>query len=335
MTARERPLVGVTMGDPGGIGSEIIVKAAAQVTDDADLVVVGDADVVRHAVAQCGSDLTVEAVDTVADVRADPSTLSVLDLDNVASLAHGEIDESYGRAALEYIERAIELAIAGDIDAIATAPIHKQATARAGSEFAGHTGMLAAYTETDNYSMMLIEGGLRVTHVSTHVPLREACDLVTMENVLDTITVTAQGLRDLGIDEPTIAVAGLNPHAGESGLLGTEDDDAIEPAVEQACEAGIDAEGPIPPDTVYVKAAAGDYDCVVSMYHDQGHIPVKMLGFDSTDTVSGVNMTVGLPIIRTSVDHGTAFDIAGQGIASESSMVDAIRTAARVAVERA
>ncbi|CQR48670.1 MULTISPECIES: 4-hydroxythreonine-4-phosphate dehydrogenase PdxA [Haloferax] len=335
MTARERPLVGVTMGDPGGIGSEIIVKAAPQVTDDADLVVIGDADVVRDAVAQCESDLTVEGVDTVADVRVDPSTLSVLDLDNVASLAHGEIDEAYGRASLEYIERAIELAIEGDIDAIATAPIHKQATARAGSEFAGHTGMLAAYTETDNYSMMLIEGGLRVTHVSTHVPLREACDLVTTENVLDTITVTAQGLHDLGIDDPTIAVAGLNPHAGEGGLLGTEDDDAIEPAVEQACEAGIDAEGPIPPDTVYVKAAAGDYDCVVSMYHDQGHIPIKMLGFDSTDTVSGVNMTVGLPIIRTSVDHGTAFDIAGQGIASESSMVDAIRTAARVAVERA
>ncbi|MFC7131133.1 4-hydroxythreonine-4-phosphate dehydrogenase PdxA [Haloferax chudinovii] len=335
MTGAERPLVGVTMGDPGGIGSEIIVKAAPQVTDDADVVVIGDADAVRHAVAQCGSDLTVEAVDTVADVRSDPSTLSVLDLDNVASLAHGEIDEAYGRASLGYIERAIELAIAGDIDAIATAPIHKQATARAGSEFAGHTGMLAAYTETDNYSMMLIEGGLRVTHVSTHVPLREACDLVTTENVLDTITVTDQGLHDLGIDDPTIAVAGLNPHAGEGGLLGTEDDDAIEPAVEQARAAGIDAEGPIPPDTVYVKAAAGDYDCVVSMYHDQGHIPIKMLGFDSTDTVSGVNMTVGLPIIRTSVDHGTAFDIAGQGIASESSMVDAIRTAAHVAVERA
>lgn len=158
---------------------------------------------------------------------------------------------------------------------------------------------------------------------------------MTTENVLDTIAVTNQGLHDLGIDDPTIAVAGLNPHAGEGGLLGTEDDDAIEPAVEQAREAGIDAEGPIPPDTVYVKAAAGAYDCVVSMYHDQGHIPIKMLGFDSTDTVSGVNMTVGLPIIRTSVDHGTAFDIAGQGIASESSMVDAIRTAARVAIERA
>ncbi|MBS8119267.1 4-hydroxythreonine-4-phosphate dehydrogenase PdxA [Haloferax volcanii] len=335
MTAVKRPLVGVTMGDPGGIGSEIIVEAAPEVTEDASLVVIGDADVIRHAVDQCDSDLSVEAVESVADVRSDPSTLFVLDLDNVASLTYGEIDEAYGRASLEYIERAIELAIVGDIDAIATAPIHKQATAQAGSEFAGHTGMLAAYTETDNYSMMLIEGGLRVTHVSTHVPLREACDLVTTENVLDTITVTNQGLHDLGIDDPTIAVAGLNPHAGEGGLLGTEDDDAIEPAVEQAREAGIDAEGPIPPDTVYVKAAAGAYDCVVSMYHDQGHIPIKMLGFDSTDTVSGVNMTVGLPIIRTSVDHGTAFDIAGQGIASESSMVDAIRTAARVAIERA
>jgi 4-hydroxythreonine-4-phosphate dehydrogenase len=335
MPSAETPIVGVTMGDPGGIGSEIIVEAAPQVVGDATVMVLGDADVLRAAVDRSSIDLTVETVDGVDDLYPDESTLFVLDLDNIEDLTYGEIDEAYGRASLEYIKRAIELALAGDIDAIATAPIHKQATARAGSEYTGHTDMLADYTDTENYSMMLIESGLRVTHVSTHVSLREACDLVTTENVYDTITVTDEGLRDLGLDNPTIAVAGLNPHAGEGGLLGHEDDDAIEPAVERAREDGIDAVGPVSPDTVYVKATGGVYDCVVSMYHDQGHIPIKMLGFESTDAVSGVNMTVGLPIIRTSVDHGTAFDIAGEGIASESSMVDAIRTAARVATERA
>lgn len=334
MTTLEKPLVGVTMGDPGGIGPEIIVKAAPQLVEDVILLVVGDADVIRIAVEYCDSDLDVESVESPEEIRIDSDTLLVLDLDNVSSLAHGEINEAYGRASLDYIDRAIELALAGDIDAIATAPIHKQATALAGSKYTGHTDMLADYTDTDSYSMMLIESRLRVTHVSTHVPLREACDLVSTENVLETITVTAEGLQNLGIEEPRIAVAGLNPHAGEGGLLGDEDDGKIEPAVKRAQEQDIDAVGPIPPDTVYVRASGGEFDCVVSMYHDQGHIPIKMLGFESGNEVSGVNMTVGLPIIRTSVDHGTAFDIAGDGIASESSMVDAIQTASRVARER-
>lgn len=331
MLSERKPLIGTTMGDPAGIGSEIIVKAYPSLTDVARMVVIGDADVMQRAVASVDADSHIEPIDDVSEMPTDESTIPVLDLDNIDDVAYGEIKEAYGEASLDYVERAIELAIDGAIDGIATAPIHKQATALAGSEYAGHTGMLADYTDTDAYSMMLIENGLRVTHVSTHVSLREACDLVTTENVLETIEVTEDGLSQLGLDDPTIAVAGLNPHAGEDGLLGDEDAEKIVPAVERTRERGIDAVGPIPPDTVYVKAAAGDYDCVVSMYHDQGHIPIKMLGFDSTDAVSGVNITVGLPIIRTSVDHGTAFDIAGDGIASESSMIDAVEVAAQVA----
>ncbi|WP_394337268.1 4-hydroxythreonine-4-phosphate dehydrogenase PdxA [Halegenticoccus soli] len=327
----DKPLVGITMGDPAGIGAEVIAKAYPEAREHARLVVVGDADAMRGAVDVCGSDLEVRPISAVSEATDDPGALSVLDLDNVSEVAYGELREEYGRASLAYVERAIRLAQAGEIDAIATAPINKQATRLAGSEYAGHTGMLAAHTGTENYSMMLIEDDLRVTHVSTHVPLREACDLVTEERVLDTIRVTDEALRDLGVDEPTIAVAGLNPHAGDGGLLGDEDDDEIAPAVERAREEGIDARGPDSPDTVYVQAAQGAADCVVSMYHDQGHIPIKMLGFDGGAGVSGVNMTIGLPIVRTSVDHGTAFDIAGEGVASAASMVDAVRVAAEVA----
>jgi 4-hydroxythreonine-4-phosphate dehydrogenase len=197
----------------------------------------------------------------------------------------------------------------------------------AGSEYAGHTGMLADYTNTEEYSMMLVEDGLRVTHVSTHIPLRDACSLL-IEDVESTIRVTNEALCQLGFDKPTIAVAGLNPHASDGGLLGDEEAETIEPAVERMAENGIDVTGPYPPDTVYVRAAAGEFDCVVSMYHDQGHIPIKMLGFSGgNDAVSGVNVTIGLPIIRTSVDHGTAFDIASEGVASEQSMLDAVAVA--------
>ncbi|SFG85742.1 4-hydroxythreonine-4-phosphate dehydrogenase [Halopelagius inordinatus] len=323
-----KPLVAVTMGDPAGVGAEVAVDAYRDATEFARVVVVGDADAIRTAVQVCDASLDVRTVDSVGDVDDDPSTLSVLDLDNVDELVHGELRAEYGEASLEYVERAIELAVAGEVDAIATAPINKQATRMAGSDHAGHTGLLAERTDTENYSMMLIEEDLRVTHVSTHVPLRDACNLVTTENVLDTIRVTDDALRELGLDSPRVAVAGLNPHAGDGGLLGDEDEAEIAPAVERAREEGIDADGPLSPDTVYVRAARGDFDCVVSMYHDQGHIPLKMLGFDGSGGVSGVNMTVGLPIVRTSVDHGTAFDIAGEGIASEASMVDAIRVAA-------
>ncbi|AUV80367.1 4-hydroxythreonine-4-phosphate dehydrogenase PdxA [Salinigranum rubrum] len=331
-----KPLVAVTMGDPAGIGAEVAVKAYRDAVAFARIVVVGDADVVRRAVETCGVSLDVRVVadGDLDGVDDDPDTLAVVDCDNVADLAYGDLRAEYGAASLEYVERAIDLAVAGDVDAIATAPINKQATRLAGSDHAGHTGLLAERTGVENYSMMLIEEDLRVTHVSTHVPLREACDLVTTDRVLDTISVTDEALVELGVDEPRIAVAGLNPHAGDGGLLGEEDDAEIAPAVERARAEGIDAVGPMSPDTVYGSAARGEFDCVVSMYHDQGHIPLKMLGFDASGGVSGVNMTIGLPIVRTSVDHGTAFDIAGEGVASETSMVDAVRVAASVARDR-
>lgn len=331
MTDADSPIIAVTMGDPAGIGSEIIVTAYSQLLEEGNPIVVGDAAVMRSALDICDSDLDLEVVDTVADASFNPDAIPVLDLANVDDLEYGVVREDYGAASLEYIERAIELAIAETVDAITTAPINKQATRLAGSEYAGHTGMLADYTDTENYSMMLVEDDLVVTHVSTHVPLREACDLVTTKNVLDTIRVTDEGLHDLGISDPTIAVAGLNPHASDGGLLGDADDAEIRPAVEHAREEGIDARGPESPDTVYVQAARGNYDCVVSMYHDQGHIPIKTLGFSNNDAVSGVNVTIGLPIIRTSVDHGTAFDIAGEGIASETSLIDAVEIAAAMA----
>lgn len=334
MAERDKPLVGITMGDPAGIGAEVIVKAYPVARRFADPIVIGDADTMREAVAVCESDLAIHAIESVEDASWDADTIDVLDLDNVDELEYGTLRAEYGAASLAYIERTIQLAQDGAIDAMVTAPINKQATRMAGSDYAGHTGMLADYTDTEHYSMMLIEEDLRVTHVSTHVPLREACDLVTTDRVLATIRVTHDALVDLGVDGPRIAVAGLNPHASDGGLLGDEDLSEIAPAVERAREANIDARGPESPDTVYVQAARGDYDCVVSMYHDEGHIPIKMLGFQRGGEVSGVNMTIGLPIVRTSVDHGTAFDIAGQGVASAASMIDAVEVAAEVAAER-
>lgn len=325
------PVIGITMGDPAGIGPEVIAKAYPELRQISRPVVIGDASVIADAIEVVGSSLGVESVESVDDATFSAEAISVLDADNVDALVRGEVRKEYGAASLEYVEQAIELAKAGDIDAITTAPINKQATKLAGSTYAGHTGMLADYTDTENYAMMLVEDELRVTHVSTHVSLREACDLVTTENVLDTIRLTAEALRDLGVDSPSVGVAGLNPHASDGGLLGDEDAAEIEPGVEQAREEGIDATGPESPDTVYVRAAGGEFDCVVSMYHDQGHIPIKMLGFAGGSAVSGVNVTIGLPIIRTSVDHGTAFDIAGEGIASEQSLLDAVDVAVEMA----
>lgn len=328
------PTVGVTMGDPAGIGPEVIVKAYRQLLEFGRPIVIGDADVLAEAAAVCDIDLAIDRVKTVNDAQFSPDAIPVLNLDNVETLAPGEVRKEYGAASLEYIERAIELAQGGEIDGITTAPINKQATKQAGSTYAGHTGLLADRTDTTEYAMMLIESDLRVTHVSTHVPLREACEQVTMSSVLSTIRLTADALSNLGVEDPTVGVAGLNPHASDGGLLGDTEAVEIGPAVEEAQDNGIDAVGPESPDTVYVRAAQGEFDCVVSMYHDQGHIPIKMLGFSSGQAVSGVNVTVGLPIIRTSVDHGTAFDIAGTGVASEQSLLDAFDVAVEMACAR-
>jgi len=331
----ERPIVGVTMGDPAGIGPEVIALGYPDLFDHARTVVIGDADVLRAAVRICGVDLSVCAIEEVGAAGFEPGTIDVLDLGQVdaGTLERGVVREAYGAASLAYVERAIDLTQAGVIDAMTTAPINKQAIRAAGAEHAGHTGLLAERTGVEEYAMLLIEEPLRVAHVSTHVPLREACDLVTETRVLTTTRLLDGALRDLGVESPTVAVAGLNPHAGDGGLLGSEDDAEIAPAVERAREEGIDAVGPESPDTVFARAAGGDADGVVAMYHDQGHVAIKTLGFDSAG-VSGVNVTIGLPIVRTSVDHGTAFDIAGEGVASPASLIDAVRVAATLARNR-
>ncbi len=249
----------------------------------------------------------------------------------------GELSAAAGKAAFAYIEKAVSLALAGDVDAITTAPIHKEAINLAGYHYSGHTEILAALTATESVSMMLVCGQMRVAHVTTHVALEDVPSRITQPRVVKVIDLFHRALLDLGIDSPKIAVAGLNPHSGEGGLFGRQELDVIIPAVAAAVERGYDVEGPIPPDTVFVKMLAGHYDGVVAMYHDQGHIPVKLLGFtvdpDTGDfrSVEGVNVTLGLPIIRTSVDHGTAFDIAGTGKANEKSLVDAVLMAATMA----
>jgi 4-phospho-D-threonate 3-dehydrogenase / 4-phospho-D-erythronate 3-dehydrogenase len=328
------PIIGITMGDPAGVGPEIAVKGYQALAETVRPVVIGDADVIRQACEVCGSSLEVQAVTTVRDASFETDRIPVLNLANVTDLKRGVVREAYGEASLAYVRRAIELAQRKEVAGIVTAPINKQATKLAGSDHAGHTGLLAEATGTEDFAMMLIEDDLRVTHVSTHVPLREACDIVTEESVQRTIRVTDEALYELGVDSPQIAVAGLNPHASDGGLLGQTEADAIAPAIEKARGEGIEVFGPQSPDTVYVQAARGNADCVVSMYHDQGHIPIKMLGFADGGTVSGVNVTIGLPIIRTSVDHGTAFDIAGKGIASEQSLLDAVAVAREMATHR-
>lgn len=330
MSSRQ-PLLGVTMGDPAGIGSEIIVQSYPQVDDRANLVVLGDFGVMEAAVDDCDSDLDLNRIESVDEAAFADGTLDVVDFGNVADLQRGDLRAAYGAAALEYVEEGIELAMDGEIDAMVNAPMNKEAISMAGSEFNGHTDLLAARTSTDEYSMMLIQDQLVVTHVTVHVPLREAIDLVSTDAVLETIQVTEEGLKGIGVDEPSIAVAGLNPHAGE-GDLGEEDAAEIEPAVEQAQESGIDVTGPLSADNLFNQGAAGKYDGIVAMYHDQGHIPIYIHGMlDVPGAVSGVNMTIGLPIIRTSTIHGTGFDIAGKGIARPDSIVDAIEVAAQAA----
>jgi 4-hydroxythreonine-4-phosphate dehydrogenase len=260
--------------------------------------------------------------------------------EELAPIRFGEIAPEAGRFAYLAIERAVELAQAGRIDAIVTAPLNKEALNLAGHHYAGHTDMLAALTHTRSSVMLLAHGDMRVGHVTTHVALADVPKLLTPERLRRTIDLTHAAVRDLGIDAPRVAVAALNPHAGEGGLFGRQDIEITAPVVEQCRADGMDVTGPVPGDTVFVKLRGRQFDAVVAMYHDQGHIPVKLLGFDvdpATGTwraLSGVNITLGLPVIRTSVDHGTAFDIAGTGVANEESLIEAIDYAERLAARR-
>jgi 4-phospho-D-threonate 3-dehydrogenase / 4-phospho-D-erythronate 3-dehydrogenase len=337
-----RPLLAITMGDPGGIGPEVCAKALAleEIYAVCRPLVVGDAAIIKDAIRVCGLGLGVHAVHQPAQGRYRRGSIDVLDLHNMplARLRCGQVTPEQGRASFEYVVEAIELAQREVADATVTGPISKAAINAAGLHYAGHTEIYGDKTGTTDYAMMLVDGGFRVIHVSTHVSLRQACDAVRKQRVLKVIELAHRAVRRLTGGRARLAVAGLNPHCGEGGLFGAEEDEEIAPAVHAAKERGIDVEGPLPADTVFSKMKGGQYDAVVAMYHDQGHIPVKLLGFHYDgktgvwSSVAGVNVTLGLPIIRTSVDHGTAFDKAGEGKANAQSMVEAIKLAAVLAL---
>jgi 4-hydroxythreonine-4-phosphate dehydrogenase len=338
-----KPIIGITMGDAAGIGPEIIVKALNEdeVYEICKPLVLGDAKTMIHAVRQiCKFDhIDVRAVKNVKEARFEKGIIDVLDFDNInlSRLVHGRVNPMCGKASFEYVSKAIELALNGEIDAIATAPLHKEAMNLAGYHYAGHTEILADLTNSKDYAMLLVSEELKVIHVSTHISLREAIERVKKDRVLQVIKLADEAMRMLGFGKPRIVVAGLNPHAGEGGLFGKEEINEIRPAVEEARNLGYDVTGPLPPDTVFVRARGGSWDIVVAMYHDQGHIPLKLIGmqWDAKENkwkaVKGVNITVGLPIIRTSVDHGTAYGKAGKGFANHESMLEAIKYAAKMA----
>jgi len=334
------PIV-ITMGDAAGIGPEIIVKAleGKEFYRQTPLVVVGDAPTMKQAVAIAKSRGKIRAISGIDQAQDDPETINVLDLQNIdlPRLKHGQVDPMPGRAAVEYIQKAVALAQEGRAAAIVTGPIHKEAINKAGFHFSGHTELLAHLTGTKDYAMLLAHGPFRVSHVTTHTSLRRACELIKKERVFTVIRLTRDLLEKLGINHPKMGVAGLNPHSGEDGLFGDEEQKEISPAIEEAKKMGWEVEGPVPPDTVFTKLRGKLYDAVVAMYHDQGHIAVKLMGFSlkaggsEWTKMSGVNVTMGLPIIRTSVDHGVAFGKAGTGRANPQSMVEAIKMAIKLA----
>lgn len=341
MKSRPKVPVAITMGDAAGIGPEIIVKALERKGLRRPLVVIGDAGVMEQAAAFTRSSLRIQAVSDLDQAPEDAARIPVLDLKNIelARLRHGRVDPMPGKAAVEYIQKAVELALSGKAAAVVTAPIHKEAIHKAGFHYSGHTELLAHLTGTKEYAMLLAQGSFRVSHVTTHTALRRACDLIKKERILTVMRLTRELLRRLGIENPRMGIAGLNPHSGEDGLFGDEEQKEIAPAVEEARGKGWAVEGPVPPDTVFTKLKGRMYDAVVAMYHDQGHIAVKLVGFSMKagsrewTKMSGVNVTMGLPIIRTSVDHGVAFGKAGEGRANPQSMVEAIKMAVKLAAK--
>jgi len=325
-----RPILAITMGDAAGIGPEIVVRALAtqEIPRICRPLVIGDAGVIRATVVGLRADVHVHRVLNVEEARFGPDTIDVLDLENIqlGQLKKAQVDPMAGRAAVENVLKAIELATTGRVDAIVTAPLHKQAMQQAGFSYPGHTELLAEKTGSSSYAMMFVAGDFRVVLVTIHCSLRGALDAISQDSVLEKIRLAHQALQRLGIGQPRIAVAGINPHAGEGGMFGREEIEILEPAIWKAQTQGICASGPYPSDTLFARALQGRFDVVVSMYHDQGLIPVKLVGFEK-----GVNVTLGLPIIRTSVDHGTAFGRAWQWRADAGSMIAAIDLASRMA----
>ncbi len=323
------PLIGITMGDPAGIGPEIItlVLSNPDIYKYCNPVVLGDINILKKAFALLNKDLKPIKIESVKAARfkfGQPDILSLSNLDP-NTLTTGMPTEQNGHAMLLYINKGVELAINKQIDGIATCPVTKTALKLAGSRFHGHTELIANATNTKNFNMMFVGQRLKIVLVTIHIPLAEVPNSITLENIFQTIKNSCSVLKtNFGINQPCLAVAGLNPHAGENSMFGNEEHCIIAPAIKRAKKAGFNVSGPIPPDTLFFNALkTNQYDCIVCMYHDQGLIPFKMLHFDD-----GINTTIGLPIIRTSCDHGTAYDIAWKGIANPESLVQAIKSAA-------
>ena len=340
----KKPILGITMGDPASIGPEITVKALSDLAiyEKCSPIIIGDAAVMEAAVGIVGKNVKINAVSDVKEAKFEFGTIDVYDMKlvDMDKLERGVVSAMAGNAAFQYVKKVIELAMNHEVDATVTNALNKEAMNLAGHHYSGHTEIYAEYTGTKKYTMMLAHENLRVVHVSTHVSLREACDRVKKDRVLEVIRIADQACKELGIKEPKIGVAGLNPHSGENGMFGREEIEEITPAIEAAKGEGIIVDGPVPPETVFSKARGGWYDIVVAMYHDQGHIPLKVVGFvynqaeQKWDAVAGVNITLGLPIIRASVDHGTAFDQAGKGVANELSLINAMDYAIRMSEGR-
>ncbi|WJV53271.1 D-threonate 4-phosphate dehydrogenase [Prodigiosinella aquatilis] len=323
-------IIAVTMGDPAGIGPEIIIKSlVAGELSGAPAVVIGCVQTLRRIqMLNVVPHVELNVIDRPADARFTPGIINVIDepLDDPQALQPGKVQAQSGDLAFRCVKRATELAMAGEVYAIATAPLNKEALHSAGHLYPGHTELLAKLTNSRDYAMVLYTDKLKVIHVSTHIALRKFLDTLSRERVETVIAMADTFLKRVGFTHPRIAVAGVNPHAGENGLFGDEEINIVMPSVEAMRAKGIDVYGPCPPDTVYLQAYEGQYDMVVAMYHDQGHIPLKLLGF-----YDGVNITAGLPFIRTSADHGTAFDIAWTGKAKSESMAISIKLAMQLA----
>jgi len=325
-----KPHIVITMGDPAGIGPEIIARVmdSGEVLSFCRPVVIGDAGVMRKIVAELGLLLSVRSINSVTGTLPEQGRLDVLDLNMIDLGRHawGAPDRSSGKALVAYIKKAVELTLNNEADAMVTAPINKEVMNAAGYHYAGHTELLAELTSTKEYGMMFVGGGLRLILVTIHAAIKDVPRLITKSAVLTTLRLAHQSMRYFGINDPRIGVAALNPHAGEGGLFGDEEMNEILPAINAARSEGIHASDPLPADTLFFKARNNHFDIVVAMYHDQGLAPLKMVAFGNA-----VNITVGLPIIRTSVDHGTAYDIAGKGCADPASLYEAIKLAALMA----
>lgn len=331
---KEKPVLGITMGDPAGVGPEIIVKTLVDEAyyEIARPIVIGDARRMEGNLQFGGKKLRINPVSSPAQARFSYGTIDVLDIEieGVPALPYGEVNAVAGKAAVSYIFRSIDLALSREIDAVVTGPIHKESMHQAGyTKYPGHTEIFADKTSTADYAMMLYTDGYHVIHVSTHCSLRQACDRATKTRVKKVIRLAHDMVKAYGIENDLIAVAGLNPHSGEGGAFGREEIDEIIPAITETAAEGIRVTGPVPPDTLFYRALKGQFKVIVVMYHDQGHIPVKVIDFDK-----GVNVTIGLPIIRTSVDHGTAFGRAGKGYASAASLMAAYKLAADMAYKK-